>query len=167
MDILLNEIKKLAKNGYEEAIISNELKSKDTFLNILLKAEIALNNTNKIKDFEKPNTKNPDRTYEKIEDNIKKDMYLVAYCFSYYEHTSLYPQYTQDKAFNIAAEKLGIKKNTLKNTRDWFDGHNDNDRSSWWQAPLPDDMQQFKNMYENKNKTDVVLEARKILGIEG
>lgn len=94
------------------------------------------------------------------------DMYVVAYCFSYFEHGVLYPTLNQWEAFDMAAETLGIKANTLKNTRDSFDGHNDNYRSGWHQKPLSDKMQQFKNVYENKGKNDVINEAKNILGIK-
>lgn len=163
---LLNTIKELAQKGYEKSVISNDADNKELFLNIMLKTEIVLNNVeNKNKVKIQFNEKKTNRTYEKIEDNTKREMYLIAYCFSYYEHTCLYPQYNQDKAFNVAAEKLGVKKSTLKNARDWFDGHNNNARSGWWQAPLPEDMEKFKKIYSKKSEADTVSEAKNILGI--
>lgn len=167
MNNLLNEIKELAQEGYEKAIVSHDTSNKELFLNIMLKAEVVLNNFEYKKFFKtQPNVKKTDRTYQRIEDNAKKEIYLIAYCFSYYEHSCLYPQYSQDKAFNIAAEKLGVKKNTLKNIRDWFDGHNDNSRSGWWQAPLPEDLEKFKKIYSKKSKLDIISEAKNILNIK-
>lgn len=103
---------------------------------------------------------------EKIEDETKNALYLIAYCFSCYEHTSLYPKFSQDKAFIVAAEQLGVKKNTLKNARDWFDGHNDSPRSGWWQKPLPTGMKNAKNKFDIKNKVTLLEEAKSILGIK-
>jgi len=164
MENLLTEIKALAKDGYENAVMSNTEKCKDAFLSIMLKIEISLNTPVTIR---KNFTSNiPSRTYEKINDIQKQNMYLVAYCFSYFDHTSLYPAYKQDKAFEIAAEKLGVKKNTLKNARDWFDGHNDNHRKGWWQSPLPDDMAKVKKIYGNKSKEEIISLAKSILGIK-
>lgn len=91
------------------------------------------------------------RTHDRIDEARKSNMYLIAYCFSRFEHTSLFPRYNQTKSFDIAAEKLGAKKNTLKNYRDYFDANNDNDRKGWWKASLPDDMQRFKEIYDLKN----------------
>lgn len=169
MDTLLNEIKQLAQQGLEKSIISRDEENKDIFMQIMLKAEVAINkveqsSAHKNVVAEKENFST--RTYERIDEDAKSDMYLIAYCFSRFEHTSLYPQYSQDKSFIIAAEKLGVKKNTLKNSRDWFDGHNNNTRKGWWQAPLPEDMQKFKEIYDLKSKNEVIAEAKNILGIK-
>lgn len=162
MKKLLTEIKELAQKGMENTVISNDNLNKELFLNIMLKSEVALNKLNQ-------NVGNAayegSRTYEKIDDDLKSNMYVVGYCFSNYEHMSLYPELSQDKAFIIAAEKLGVKKNTLKNVRDWFDGHNDSHRSGWWQQELPEDMQKFKEIYDKKDKGSILKEAREILEI--
>lgn len=166
MNDLLNEIKQLTKTGYETAILSNEEKSQDIFLNILLKIEMALKSIQSANTITyKAASSNTERTYEKFDEETKRRAYLIAYCFSYYEHTCLYPEYTQDKAFDVAAKKLNIKKNTLKNFRDQFDGHNNSDRRGWWQSPLPYDMEQFKHTHEAKSKFENVFAAKKILGI--
>ena len=164
MNNLLSEIKELAQKGMENTIISHDEKNKDIFLNIMLKTEVALSKFNEVKDYHvlKEDTA---RTYEKLDEDVKSNMYLIAYCFSKYEHNSLYPTLSQDKAFIIASEKLGVKKNTLKNARDWFDGHNDNHRSGWWQQPLPDDMQKFKEIYDQKARNEIIHEAESILDI--
>ena len=167
MKNLLTEIKQLAQKGMENTVISNDTQNKDIFLSIMLKSEVAISKlgdklNNSITLQNKPDG---NRTYERIDEDLKSDMYLVAYCFSYYEHTSLYPQFSQDKAFEVAATKLGVKKTTLKNSRDWFDGHNDSHRKGWWQAPLPDDMQNFRDIYDNKDRAEVINEASLILEI--
>lgn len=163
MNKLLNEIKELAQQGLENTIIAKDDKNKNIFLSIMLKSELTLSKTTA------PNTNDnkvePIRTYEKLDDDVKMNMYLVAYCFSCYEHTSLYPSFSQDKSFNIAAEQLGVKKNTLKNARDWFDGHNDSHRSGWWQAPLPEDMERAKKVFDNKSRNELITEAKNILNI--
>ena len=56
-------------------------------------------------------------------------------------------------------------ENTLKNARDWFDGHNDSHRSGWWQAPLPEDMERAKNVFDNKSRNELISEAQNILEI--
>lgn len=169
MKNLLNEIKELSQHGLEKSIISGNEEDKDIYMQIMLKAEVAINKfsqTNISKTVPTGKEDFSNRTYERIDEDSKSDMYLVAYCFSRFEHTSLYPKYSQDKSFMIAAEKLGVKKNTLKNCRDWFDGHNDNNRKGWWQAPLPEDMQKFKDIYDIKSKSNIITEAKNILGIK-
>ena len=164
MKNILSEIKELAQKGMENTIISHDEENKNIFLNIMLKTELAINKLKENKDCQvlKEDTS---RTYEKIDEDVKSNMYLIAYCFSKYEHDSLYPNFSQDKAFIIASEKLGVKKTTLKNARDWFDGHNDNHRSGWWQQPLPEDMQKFKDIYDKKTREAVISEAKSILDI--
>lgn len=167
MNDLLNEIKQLTKTGYETAIISNEEKSKDIFFNILLKIEMALKTMSSAQPINNTLTsQHTDRTYEKMDEETKRQAYIVAYCFSYYEHTSLYPECTQDQAFEIAARKLNIKKNTLKNYRDAFDGHNNSPRKGWWQKELPYDMEQIKHTHEAKPKWENISAAKEILGIK-
>lgn len=168
MNNLLDEIKQLSQQGLENAILNKDDKNKNIFLNIMLKTELAINkykgnslnysNRTTIEEYSL-------RTYEKLDDDVKMNMYLVAYCFSRYEHSCLYSNLNQDKAFIIAAEKLGVKKNTLKNIRDWFDGHNDSHRSGWWQAPLPEDIERAKKVFDNRTRSELIQEARKILEI--
>lgn len=166
MENLLKEIKQLAQQGLENAILENDDKNKNIFLNIMLKTEVVLDKIDNNINYKKTTIKEESlRTYEKIGDNIKMNMYLIAYCFSCYEHTSLYPKLNQDKAFVTAAEKLGVKKNTLKNARDWFDGHNDSHRNGWWQAPLPEDMERAKKEFDNKSRNELIKEAKNILEI--
>ena len=168
MNNLLNEIKQLAQQGLENTILSKDDRNKDIFLKIMLKSELALNKsiTSNVNHSNSINKEESSRTYEKLDDDIKMNMYLVAYCFSCYEHNSLYPKFSQDKAFIIASEQLGVKKNTLKNARDWFDGHNDSHRSGWWQAPLPEDMERAKNIFDNRSRNELINEAKNILEIK-
>ena len=106
MDTMLNEIKQLAQQGLEKSIISRDEENKDIFMQIMLKAEVAINkveqsSAHKSVVVEKENFST--RTYERIDEDAKSDMYLIAYCFSRFEHTSLYPQYSQDKSFAFSA----------------------------------------------------------------
>ena len=167
MKNLFNEIKELAQEGLEHAIIAKDADNKEIFIKIMLKAEMGLSYQTKqsITSFKPLTKQEPIRTYERISTDSKTDMYLVAYCFSYFEHECLYPNCSQDKAFSIASEKLGVKKSTLKNTRDWFDGHNDNHRSGWWQAPLPDDMERAKTVFDKKSRNELISAAQNILEI--
>ena len=117
MDNLLNEIKHLAQQGLEKSIISRDENYKEIFLQIMLKSETAIEKFSQLSTSQKSiyeKVSSSVRTHDRIDEARKSNMYLIAYCFSRFEHTSLFPQYNQTKSFDIAAEKLGVKKNTLK-----------------------------------------------------
>lgn len=166
MQDALKEIKELIQNGIENSILNNEPKSKEIFFKLSDKITLALNNLNsetKTLNYNKPVLNQ--RTYEYLEDDARRKMQVVAYCFSTYEHNSVFPTLSQDCAFETAAKKLGVKKNTLKQTRDVFDGHNDNHRRGWWQAELNESMQKIKDLYDRKSKNEVVNEVKRILNL--
>ncbi len=161
------EISKLAEKGMEHCRSLNDEIGKKIFLEILVhtkmieynkEARQAVNNIF----LEFPYM----RTYSRITKEVRKEMHLIAFCFSYFEHTSLYPYESQDRALELASETLEIKKSSLRNIRDMFDGHNPKQiRKGRWKTPLPPNMQKFKDDYEKKDREDVLDEAKKILGI--
>lgn len=103
---------------------------------------------------------------QKLNKATDRDINIVAFCFSYFEHTPLYPNNNQTEAFRFAAQSLGMNKNSLKNIRDAFDGHNDNARRGWWQAELSPLQQEIKKQYEDRTKKEeVITMAKEILGI--
>lgn len=155
MNDILDEIKNLAKNGYETAILNNESNSKDIFLKILFKTELAQNQQTDII-----------RTYNKHNADAKSRAYMVAYCFSTYGHRCLFPAHTQTDAFDIAGRKLGFKRNTIKGFRDMFDGDNNECERVGWQRPLPTDMQEFKDANKHKSRAALIDAAKEILGIK-
>ena len=104
--------------------------------------------------------------YSKYDSNQKNDVYIVGYCFSNYEHDSLYLHMSQDNAFKEAAKSLGVKKNYLKYIRDHFDGHNNNNRRGFWKIPLLPYLKEIKDIYDTKSKQDVINEAKNILNIK-
>ena len=70
-------------------IIAKDDKNKDIFLKIMLKSELTLSKTatNNVNYSSSVNKEETSRTYEKLDDDIKMNMYLVAYCFSCYDCT--------------------------------------------------------------------------------
>ncbi len=164
MKELLSQIKNLAQEGMEQSIVDRNKESKEIFLEILLKAEVALNKSDAkpVATF----STSTGRKHDKISDEARHNLNVVAYAFSEYKHTMLYPLVTQQEAFYRASQKLGVKKNTLSAKRDAFDGHNDNHRKGWWRTPLAPDMQLIKDEYDKKSKDEVLADAREILGIK-
>lgn len=94
------------------------------------------------------------------------DNNLVGFCFSC-GHKPLYPYLNQTEAFEAAARTLGLKSNTLKNIRDYFDRYNPHKDSPrvGWDMPLTDIRKEILNKYVNKIN-QAYDEARKILGIK-
>ena len=96
MDNLLNEIKHLTQQGLEKSIISRDENYKEIFLQIMLKSETAIEKFSQLSAsqksiYEKLNSSV--RTHDRIDEARKSNMYLIAYCFSRFEHTSLFLQY--------------------------------------------------------------------------
>ena len=97
--------------------------------------------------------------------NISDEAIIVAYCFSTYDHSCLYPTTSLNDALIDAAQRLDIKVTTLKNIRDAFDGHNDSPRKGWWQKPLSPRYQYIKDIMQQKTKEEVIKLAKGILKI--
>lgn len=169
MEKLLHEIQKEAENGYGICLLRKEDEIKKIFLSILTKTQncidIAQNDSIKsVSESCQPYKKtNSERTHNKIEN--KKEVNIVAYCFSKYQHDSILPNMSQAKAFDIVATKLNINFHSFKLIRDCFDGHIDNNRRGWWQSPLLPDLQEIYDIYENKSKEEVINEAKNILNL--
>jgi len=157
MKHLLNEIKQLAHQGYETAILNAESESKKVFWQIIEKIEFAPKT-----EVVEVGAKQP-KKYDRHSDEARDNMYLTMFCFSYYGHETLYPNLTQYEAFNRVSEKLGIKFASLKNTRDLFDGHNNNSRVGWKNSPLPERVRKAKEYLESLGEKTVVEKAKKVL----
>ncbi len=166
MKDLLVQIKQLAQEGMEQSIIDKNAESKEIFLSILLKAEVALNRSPEKATFTPTYPTSVPRKNDKITDEIRYKLNVVAYCLSEHKHTMLYPLVTQQEAFYRASQALGVKKNTLSAKRDAYDGHNNNHRKGWWRTPLTPDMQMVKDEFDSKNPEEVLAAAKEILGIK-
>ena len=117
------------------------------------------------------NVKQRDKRVQVDEELLEKE-HKVAYYFSRFEHDILFPQYTQDKAFEKVSEILGVKKSTLKHKRDAFDPFvnkiktRGNQRRGWWQAgKLSDAMEKVYNRYLHMDEKDIEKEIREIIRI--
>lgn len=89
---------------------------------------------------------------------------MVAFCFSC-GHEVLYPHLTQSEAFEKAAAILGIKTNTLRNLRDYFDRYNPKSQRVGWDAELTDLRKEIIDKYLN-NVSAAYEEAKIILKIK-
>ncbi len=156
----LKEIKRLAKTGLETSIIIQNYEINDIFIKILLRTELLLE---KLTD--KELNSRQIRTHQRMAQVKKDEVSIVAYCFSEYEHDSLYPNHNQTEAFELAAQKLDIKKNTLSNIRDAYDGHNNSHRRGWYLKPLGNDLERVKDVCSTNTKEENIRIAKDILGL--
>lgn len=161
MNEFLQNLKESIIKGYEDAVLYSEQHSKQRFLDMLIKIEFEL--AKKTEELQSDAKSKNKRSYDKIEDITRDKMYLVAFCFSYYEHTSLYPKLSQKNALETAAKTLGVKVSTFKNTRDLFDGHNNNHRKGWNNSPMPPLVLEAKEKFENLSRNEVIKMALKAL----
>lgn len=168
---MYQDVKDLIKKGLEISILNNEKESKNIFFELLSKIEKIEQNENiKIcQNIEKNSmTYTEDKIhlnkYDKLEENLKRDMCMVANYFSLYEHKDLYPAFSQDKAFEIASQILHVKKRTLKSTRDMFDGHNNSHRIGW-QKELSPLLQEVKTNCERITREEFLTKVKQILKI--
>lgn len=155
----LAELKKLAHLGYETAILNAEPKSKEIFWEIIKLTELT-----SISPEEATNIP-AKRSYDQYSEEQRDDIYLVAFCFSYFGHKVLFPNDNQTNALKKAAQLLDVKYTTLKNRRDLFDGHNNNSRKGWSNSPLPPQMQKVKIYLESLEKHIVINKAKKALNL--
>lgn len=105
----------------------------------------------------------------------EEDIEFIAYCFSNYEHYSLYPSLNQGEAFEKAAKLLNVKVKTLRNRRDEFDGNYRNipfdkkeerkaiGRRVGWKKPLSELQTKIKNQWDTEDKQTVIARAKQIL----
>lgn len=169
---MFHEIKEIIKKGLEVSIVNNEKESKNVFFELLSKVEQMeqgkhLKQSQEIEEIDMSGAENNNsvRTYEKLDEKQKKDMCIVANYFSLYEHNDVFPMFSQDKAFDAAAQALNVKKRTLKNTRDMFDGHNDSHRTGWFQKELPMLLQEVKTSCELLSREEFLAKVKQILKI--
>lgn len=169
----LSEIKELVRKGLETAILNDEQASKSVFFELLSKIE-QLEQKKLLQHTEK--TAVPDesktRSYTKMKDDLKIEGYKIANYLSLYSHEDLFPMYSQDKALELIAETLNLKKNTIRNWRDMFDWHNknnnkrENSRKGWENCILSQPMEKIKNEYGSMPKEEFLAEVKQILNID-
>lgn len=74
--------------------------------------------------------------------------------------------YNQTVVFNLLSQKLDVKSNTLKNYRDMFDPHveqENSNRQGWKDRDLPTDFMEVKNSLDNLGYEEIKIEISKII----
>lgn len=170
MKTKLKKIQELAKQGVELSLANGGAEYKDIYLAIYCETSLLLEmmESKSSRDLT-PSTRNKSKCDI---DNMHK----IAFYFSRYGHEDLYPNQTQGAAFECVAEKLGIKKNTFKNTRDYFDGlysfmHPDDmtrSRKGWdFNGTVPpqqmEKIKKYEEQYSCVSRGELLDEIRTIL----
>jgi hypothetical protein len=126
-DWLKGELSKLADSGYENSVASVVAK-------LLLR--VRPQESARVSDSPTESGAEIDaRNYEHIPDDMRDVVLTAAYYLSRFQHNQL-GLGNQDQTLEQLADRLHVKKNTLKNYRDRFDPHTGSGRRGWWQATL-------------------------------
>lgn len=103
-------------------------------------------------------------TRQRIDENKRDDINMIAYFLSKYGHESLFPNLGQYETMLHISEMLGIKHTTLKNLRDMYDSHTGSHRKGW-QTPLSVDMQKTFVKCESMSRSDLADQIRAFLSL--
>ena len=144
-----------AKSILRESILSNNKIIEE--LSLLIIADVAV-----LIDNESKNTSKVDRTRVRLDNEHSRDVNIMAYIFSEYEHTALFPNDTQTSAFTKVSKILNVKPNTFSNKRDFFDSHTNSKRAGW-RKELSEDMQKVLDGFRNLSKYEVIEIGKHIL----
>jgi hypothetical protein len=168
------QIKELSESGFVDAVRNGDSVSKQFFLEILMMIE---KNTDLRKGTVQPDNNQASfaiassaiadgsvrsRVHKRVKD--PKDVNIVAYFLSKYEHHDLFigQNYNQSETFTKASELLGVPMGTLRNIRDAFDRYTSSHRVGW-DKPLNALQQKIFDAMENKQKSEVLEIVQGIL----
>ena len=147
--ISIEKVLSIASKAYEKSIIEN-YPNKEDLLEIICALKILSN----------PLMNKKEHFRQRIEN--KTEMYKVAYFLSRFGHEKLMP-FKQSRTIRKVAERLGIKFNTLKATRDRFDPFFDNGRIVVGKRFLTDEMQRVFDSYQKLQEDEILQEIKNIL----
>jgi hypothetical protein len=114
-------------------------------------------------------------TRNSIPKEEKKDLIKVAYALSRFNHEFFYdilhyeykqPRLSQKKTISILSDLFIVKSTTLRNYRDMFDPHiqqERSDRKGRNNEKLPPDFEDLKSQWESKNEDSIKDEIKNIL----
>ena len=105
----------------------------------------------------------------KVNADIKSKILFFAYCMSKWDYqftNSLTANsFNQSEAFLYLAQKLNIKVGTLRNYRDEFDSHVNQQRSNrkGWKKPLSLEFRAIIQKYSSYSETDLINIGKTVL----
>jgi len=97
-----------------------------------------------------------------IEEQQSYDINVIAYVFSEYEHTALFPNKNQTESVTVISNLMSVKYKTFTNRRDRFDRYTHSKRAGW-DENLPNGLQVVFNELKGLSKDVVIDKAKQIL----
>ncbi len=128
---LLNNILDNAKLIYKESNLIDNEKIEELTLSIIID----------IKNLQNDQKEYIPRERVTLSDEKSKDVNILAYVFSEYEHTSLFPDDNQSDAIQKISNLLDVKYHTFRNKRDNYDRYTNSPRKGW-EKELSDSLQE-------------------------
>jgi len=103
-------------------------------------------------------------------DKEKKILIKIAYAMSRFDYLIINEisksDYNQSATFNFLSHKLDVKSNTLKNYRDMFDPHvqqENSERRGWVDRELPQDFMEIKNSWDTLDYEEIKEKISEII----
>lgn len=143
-----------AKKAYKESVIVGNIEIQELLLSILTDA-INLQKLSETNAYKQKKGMSPDEVHA-------REVNIIAYVFSEYEHTSLFPDKSQTEAIKYLSQLLNIKYNTFKSKRDAFDRYTNSKRKGW-DKELPIPLQKVFDEYRSLPWVQVVENANAII----
>jgi len=152
MNLIFNTILENAKLIYKE---SNQIDNEKI-------EELALSIIIDIKKLQSDKKKYKPRERITLSDEKSKDVNILAYVFSEYEHSSLFPMENQSNAIKKISKLLDVKYNTFRNKRDNYDRYTNSSREGW-EKKLSDSLQEVFDELKVLSKDEVLKIANNII----
>lgn len=160
MKEIIDNIMENAKKAYKESIIIDNIVIQDLILTIITETkklqEIPKKELNTVRHI--PST----RERVLLEDSQSNDINVIAYIFSEYEHTALFPNMNQTEAVSAIADLMNVKYKTFTNRRDRYDRYTNSHRVGW-DEDLPSSLQDIFDELVTLSKEQVLNKGKKIL----
>lgn len=152
MKSTINSVLQNAKLIYKESIQSNNETIEELALSIITDIKILQNN----KEISKP------RERITFNDEKSKDINILAYVFSEYEHSSLFPNDNQSDAIKKISGLFNVKYDTFRLKRDYYDSFTSSKRKGW-KKELSDSLREVFDELRILPKDEVLNIAKTIM----
>ena len=143
-----------AKKAYKESVIIDNTVIQELLLSILTD----------VKRLQEPVEPKVHKNRERLtlSETHSKDIDIIAYIFSEYEHTSLFPNKSQTDAVQYISKLMNVKYKTFTNKRDSFDRYTNSSRKGWNQE-LSKTLQMIFDEYKNLPMEVAIRNAKRIM----
>ncbi len=154
MKNIIESILDNAKKAYKESVMIDNIVIQELLLSILTDA----------KRLQEPIEPKIQKTRERItlKETHSRDIDIIAYIFSEYEHSSLFPEKSQTDAVQHISDVMNVKYNTFTNKRDAFDRYTNSSRKGW-EKDLSPQLQIIFDEYKSFPRNIAIENGEKII----